>query len=96
MRFTPSPTVDVFPDFGGVGGRTDIETAIGALLTFVLLAAILMLIVCGIVCAVAASTGAYQAASRAKAGLFIALGVALLAGLSVTWVNFLVDVGESI
>ena len=96
MRFTANHAVDVFPDFGGVGGRGDIEAAIGALLTFVLLAAVLMLIVCGIVWAIAAGTGAYQAASRAKTGLLIALGVALLAGLSVTWANFLVDVGETI
>lgn len=96
MRFTPFPAVDVFPDFGGLGGRTDIEAAIGALLTFVLLAAVLTLIVCGIVWAIAAGTGAYQAAARAKTGLFVALGVAILAGMAVTWANFLVDVGERI
>ena len=38
--------MDVFPDFGGVGGAGDLQTVIGALLTFVLIIAVLMLIVC--------------------------------------------------
>ena len=40
--------MDVFPDFGGVGGAGDLTAVIGALLTFVLIIAVLMLIICAI------------------------------------------------
>ena len=33
--------MDVFPDFGGVGGAGDLKAVIGALLTFVLIIAVL-------------------------------------------------------
>lgn len=85
--------MDVFPDFGGVGGAADLRAIVGALLMFVLIFAVLMLIVCAIVWAIASSSGNYQAATKARTGLFVALGAAALAGAGVAWVNFLLDVG---
>lgn len=85
--------MDVFPDFGGVGGAAELRAIVGALLTFVLVIAVLMLIVCAIVWAIASSSGNYQAATKARTGLFVALGAAALAGAGVAWVNFLLDVG---
>lgn len=85
--------MDVFPDFGGVGGAADLRAIVGALLMFVLIVAVLMLIVCAIVWAIASSSGNYQAATKARTGLFVALGAAALAGAGVAWVNFLLDVG---
>ena len=35
--------MDVFPDFGGVGGAADLRSIVGALLMFVLVTAVLML-----------------------------------------------------
>lgn len=88
--------MDVFPDFGGVGGANDLRAIVGALLMFVLVIAVLMLIVCAIVWAIASSSGNYQAATKARTGLFVALGAAALAGAGVAWVNFLLGIGEQL
>ncbi|WP_282856876.1 DUF6112 family protein [Pseudoclavibacter helvolus] len=88
--------MDVFPDFGGVGGATDLQAIIGALLMFVLITAVLMLIVCAIVWAIASSAGNYQAATKARIGLWVAVSAAALAGAGVAWVNFLLGVGEQL
>ena len=60
---------------------------------FVLITAVLMLIVCAIVWAVASAHGNYQAATKARTGLWVAVGAAALAGAGVAWVNFLLGVG---
>ncbi len=85
--------MDVFPDFGGVAGATELRSVVGALLMFVLIAAVLMLIVCAIVWAVSSAHGNYHAATRARTGLWVAVGAAALAGAGVAWLNFLLDVG---
>ena len=85
--------MDVFPDFDGVGGAGELRYIIGALLMFVLITAVLMLIVCAIVWAVASAHGNYQAATKARTGLWVAVGAAALAGAGVAWVNFLLGVG---
>ncbi|CEI48388.1 DUF6112 family protein [Propionibacterium freudenreichii] len=86
--------MDVFPDFGSVGGAVELRSIVGALLMFVLITAVLMLILCAIMWAVASSSGNHQTATKARTGLFVALGTAALAGAGVAWVNFLLDIGE--
>ncbi|TNU73408.1 hypothetical protein FH969_11485 [Miniimonas arenae] len=88
--------MDVSPDFGAVGGLGDLRLIVGALLTFVLIFAVLMLIICAIVWGVATSSGNYHAATRARAGVLVAVGTAALAGAGVAWVNFLLGVGETL
>ena len=88
--------MDVFPDFGGVGGAADLRAIVGALLMFVLVTAVLMLIVSGIAWAIGTATGNYQAATKARTGLFVAVGAAALAGAGVAWLNFLLDVGTQL
>ena len=88
--------MDVFPDFGGVGGAGDLRAIVGALLMFVLIIAVLMLIVCAIVWAIASSSGNYQAATKACTGLFVSVGAAALAGAGVAWVNFPLGIGEQL
>ena len=85
--------MDVFPDFGGVGGAAELRSFVGALLMFVLVTAVLMLIVCAIVWAIASAHGNHHAATRARTGLWVAVGAAALAGAGVAWLNFLLDVG---
>jgi hypothetical protein len=85
--------MDVFPDFDGVGGASELHSIVGALLMFVLIIAVLMLIVCAIVWAVASAHGNYQAATKGRTGLWVAVGAAALAGAGVAWLNFLLDVG---
>ncbi len=85
--------MDVFPDFGGVGGAADLREVVGALLMFVLVTAVLMLIVCAIIWAISGASGNYQAATKARTGLLVAVGAAALSGAGVAWLNFLLDVG---
>ena len=67
-----------------------------ALLTIVLIIAVLMLIVCAAAWAVSSAHGNYQAATKARTGLFVALGAAALAGAGVAWMNFLLGVGATL
>src|SRR5918996_1743288 len=70
----------VGPNFGAVGGSSELRRIVGALLTFGLLTAVLMLVVCGTTWAIASANGSWQAASRAKTGLLVALGGAAFIG----------------
>ena len=90
------PMASVFPDFGALDGAGQLKAVIGALLTFVLIIAVLMLIVCAVTWAVSSSHGNYQAATKARTGLFVALGAAALAGAGVAWLNFLLGVGATL
>lgn len=88
--------MDVFPDFGSVGGSSDLREVVGALLMFVLIIAVLMLIVSAIIWAIASSTGNSHTAAKARTGAWVALGAAALAGAGVAWVNFLLGIGEQL
>lgn len=88
--------MNVFPDFGAVGGTADLKQIVGALLTIILIVAVLMLIVCAIIWAIASANGNHHAATRARAGLWVAVGAAVLAGGGVTWMNFLLDLGNTL
>jgi len=91
-----APMASVFPNFGAVDGAGQLKAVIGALLTFVLIIAVLMLIVCAVTWAVSSAHGNYQAATKARTGLFVALGAAALAGAGVAWMNFLLGVGATL
>lgn len=88
--------MNVFPDFSAVNGAADFATAIGALLTFVLVFAVLMLIVSAIAWAISASTGNPHWAGKARVGVFIAAGTAALAGAGIVWANALLILGDRI
>ncbi|WP_308468459.1 DUF6112 family protein [Rathayibacter soli] len=90
------PMTAVFPNFGAVDGAGQLRTVIGALLTVVLIIAVLMLIVCAVTWALSSAHGNYQAATKARTGLWVALGTATLAGAGVAWMNFLLGVGASL
>lgn len=88
--------MNVFPDFDAVGTSGDFASAIGALLTYVLIGAVLTLLISAVAWAIASSTGNPYTAQKARVGVFVALGAAVLAGAGVAWVNFLIDVGSNI
>lgn len=88
--------MNVYPDFDAVNQATGFATAIGALLTVVLIVSVLMLIVSAITWAICTSNGNYQGAVKARIGCFVAGGAAVLAGAGVAWANFLIGVGERI
>ncbi|MGO1183965.1 MAG: DUF6112 family protein [Micrococcaceae bacterium] len=88
--------MDVFPDFDGLGGIGDLRQVVGALLTFVLIVAVLMVIVSAIIWAIASANGNHAAAGKARTGVLVALGAAVLAGGGVAWLNWLVDLGRQL
>lgn len=88
--------MDVFPDFNGLGGISDLREVIGALLTVTLIAAVLMLIVSAVVWAIASGSGNHNAVLKARAGVLVALGTAVLAGAGVAWANWLIDLGRQL
>lgn len=85
--------MNVFPDFDGLAGIGGLKAVIGAALTIVLIVAVLMLIVSAIIWAIATSHGNYTAAGKARTGVFVALGAAVLAGGGVAWINWLINIG---
>jgi hypothetical protein len=88
--------MDVFPDFGAVGGAEELQDIVGALLTFVLIISVLMMIITGVTWALASANGNFQTAVRARTGLWVACGAAALAGAGVAWVNFLIGIGSTL
>lgn len=85
--------MDVYPDFGGLGGIGDLKIVIGAMLTIILVVAVLMVIVSAILWAIASSTGNPGLASKGRTGVFVAIGAAALAGGGVAWINWLINLG---
>ena len=88
--------VNVFPDFGSMSGIGDLKVVIGAMLTIILIFAVLMIIISASIWAIATSTGNPGAAAKARAGVLVALGAAVLAGGGVTWMNWLIQLGEQL
>ena len=88
--------MDVFPDFGATASAADLPQVIGALLMFVLVIAVLMLVVCAITWAPAAPQGTNKPATRARPGLLVAIGTAVLAGAGVAWLNWLITLGSGL
>ncbi len=86
----------VGPDFGAVGGSSELRTLLGALLTYALLVAVLMLVVCAAGWAVGSAAGSWQIAGKAKTGLVVALIGAVLTGGALGWASWLLDVGASL
>lgn len=86
----------VGPDFGAVGGSSQLRAIVGALLTYGLITAVLMVVVCAATWAIGSANGSWQAANKAKTGLFAALGGAALTGGALAWANWLLDVGATL
>lgn len=86
----------VGPDFGAVGGSSQLRAVVGALLTYGLIISVLMVIVCAATWAIGSSNGSWQTASKGKAGLFVALGGAVLTGGALAWANWLLDLGATL
>jgi hypothetical protein len=86
----------VFPDFGAVGGATQLRDIAGALLTLALVTSVLILVVCAVTWALAATNGHYQTAARARLGVWLACGTAAFSGAAVALINFLLGVGAEL
>ncbi len=61
--------MDVFPDFGAVGGQAELRAIVGVLLIIVLIFAVLMLVICAAVWAISSANGNMSSAVRARVGV---------------------------
>ncbi|MGO9097972.1 MAG: DUF6112 family protein [Solirubrobacteraceae bacterium] len=86
----------VYPNLNGLAGAAELESVIGALMSIVLVVAVLMIVVCAAAWAVCSSHGNYHAAGKARTGLLVALGAAVLDGAGIAWVNFLLHIGPTL
>ncbi len=71
MRPTHEISTGTGPDFGAVGGSSDLRAIVGALLTYGLLVAVLMLVVCSATWALASHSGSWHTDQKAKIGVFV-------------------------
>ncbi|MER7604701.1 DUF6112 family protein [Nocardioides sp. NPDC127503] len=83
----------VHPDLGAVSGTGDLRDIVGALLTYALLTSVTMLIISAITWAIASASGNWHGASRAKVGVLVAVGGAVLTGGALACATWLVHVG---
>lgn len=86
----------VGPNFGAVGGSSQLRQIVGALLTYSLIVSVLMVVVCAATWAIGTANGNWQSASRGKTGLYVALGGAVLTGGALAWANWLLGVGSTL
>ncbi|WP_262852273.1 DUF6112 family protein [Mumia quercus] len=92
--YTALPMVG--PDFGAVGGSSQLRAIVGALLTYGLIISVLMVVICAATWAIGSAQGSWQTAGKGKTGLFVALGGAALTGGALAWANWLLDVGATL
>ncbi len=88
--------VGVYPDLSGVGGIAQLESVIGALMSIVLVVAVLMIVVCSATWAISCSQGNTTAAGKARVGMLVAVGAAMLDGAGTAWLNFLLHLGRTL
>lgn len=91
-----TPVRGVYPDLGALAGADTLADVAGALLTIALVVAVVMLLVCAITWAIATANGNVPEATKARAGLLVAVGGAAQAGAGVAWINWLLDVGATL
>lgn len=96
MTILPQLLPLVGPDFGAVGGSSQLRAIVGALLTYGLITAVVMVVICAATWAIGSANGSWQTASKSKTGLFVALGGAALTGGALAWANWLLDVGATL
>lgn len=85
----------VGPDFSAVTG-TGFGDVVGAVLTFALLTAVATLIGSALTWAIAASSGSWQIAGKARTGVLVALGGAVLTGGALAWGEWLLALGNQL
>lgn len=88
--------MNIFPDFSGLSGISDLQRVVGALLTIVLIVSVAVSIISAVIWAISSSSGNYNVAAKGRVGVLVALGATALAGGAVALMNWLIGVGQSI
>jgi hypothetical protein len=80
--------VNIQPNRTGLPGIASLETIVGALLTFGLVAAVAGIAISAIAWAIGSHSGNPHVAGKGKSGVLVALGAAFLIGGATFLVNF--------
>ncbi|MCR1785914.1 hypothetical protein KVF89_25490 [Nocardioides carbamazepini] len=84
------------PDFSAVAQAPAFGHVVGALVTYGLVTAVLMVVFCATTWVIASAGGSWHLASKARAGLLVALLGSILTGAALGWGNWLLDLGASL
>ena len=93
---TTSPAVDIQPNTNGLPGLAALESIVGALLTFGLVAAVAGVAIGAIAWAIGSHSANPHVASRGKTGVLVAGAAAMLIGAANTLVNFFAGAGSAV
>jgi hypothetical protein len=85
MRITD---VNIHPNRNGLPGIGSLETMVGALLTFGLIASVAGVAISAIAWAIGSHSGNPHVAGKGKSGVLVAMAAAFLIGASTFLVNF--------
>lgn len=91
-----APTIDIQPNTTGLPGLAALESIVGALLTFGLIAAVAGVAISASAWAIGAHSSNPHVAGKGKSGVLVAGGAALLIGGANTIVTFFNNAGASI
>jgi hypothetical protein len=91
-----APTIDVQPNTTGLPGLAALESIVGALLTFGLVAAVAGVAISASAWAIGVHSSNPHVAGKGKSGVLVAGGAALLIGAANTIVTFFNNAGASI
>jgi hypothetical protein len=88
--------LNISPNTSGLPGISELETIVGALLTYGLIASIAGLVVSAIVWALGHHSGNPNYTSKGKTGVLASFAAALLVGGADVLINFFVAAGHSL
>ena len=91
-----APAIDIQPNTNGLPGIAALESIVGALLTFGLIAAVAAVAVSAIAWAFGANSSNPHIAGRGKTGVIVSLAAAMLIGAANTLVNFFNAAGAAV
>jgi hypothetical protein len=90
------PAVDIRPNTTGLPGIAALETIVGALLTFGLIAAVAGVAMSAIAWAIGANSSNPHVAGKGKNGVLVAGAAAMLVGAANTLVTFFSNAGSAV
>jgi hypothetical protein len=89
-------TIDIGPNTKGLPGIAALESIVGALLTFGLIAAVAGIAISAIAWAVGSHSSNPHVAGRGKTGVLVSSAAAMLIGAANTLVTFFANAGQAV
>lgn len=89
-------TIDIGPNTNGLPGIAALESIVGALLTFGLIAAVAGIAISAIAWAVGSHSSNPHVAGRGKTGVIVSSAAAMLIGAANTLVTFFANAGQAV